>query len=196
LTVSGYIIGVFKLLTIISSVLVIYGFWLPHWYLYTLTSVLSVLWFTSSDYPIGKSKDRLYTDLKCKDTNGVIRTCKSLGQIIQCQMWKDTNGGNRFWLPHWYFYPLDQCIVCSLIYSFWLPHWYFYTLDQCIVCPLIYCHITQGNIWRSCKSKDRQYTGLKCNDNNGEIRSCKSKDRQYTGLKCKDINGVIRTNFW
>ena len=58
---------------------------------------------------------------------------------------------------------------------------------------ILLCHITQGNIWRSCKSKDRQYTGLKCNDNNGEIRSCKSKDRQYTGLKCKDINGVIRS---
>jgi hypothetical protein len=54
-------------------------------------------------------------------------------------------------------------------------------------------HITQGKTWRSCKSKDRQYTGLKCKDTNGVIRSCKSKDRLYTGLKCKDTNGVIRS---
>jgi hypothetical protein len=64
------------------------------------------------------------------------------------------------------------------------------------ICRILLYHITQGTTWRSCKSKDRQYIGLKCKDTNGVIRSCKSKDRQYTGLKCKNTNGVIRSCKW
>ena len=112
LTVSGYIMGIFKRLTIVSSVLVIYGFWLPHWYFYTLDQCMVCPLIYSFWLPHWY----LYT----------------LDQCIVCPLIYS------FWLLHWYFYTFDQCIVCPLSYSFWLPHWYLYTVDQCIVCPLIY----------------------------------------------------------
>ena len=114
----------------------IYGFWLPLWYL--LAIVLYVLlWFTASDYPFGIFRSLCYV-------------CPSLIY--------------SFWLPLWYLlaivlyvllwftasdYPFGifwslccmsffdlqllitslvsfgHCVICpSLIYSFWLPLWY------------------------------------------------------------------------
>jgi hypothetical protein len=121
------------------------SFWLLLWYLYTfehciVCSLVCSFWL-HRQYNGQKCKDnkgvtrshksmnRQYNGQKCKDTNGVIRTCKSLLYVL----WFTASD-----YLHWYFYTLDQCSVCPLIYSFWLPHWYFYPLDQCIVCSLIY----------------------------------------------------------
>jgi hypothetical protein len=128
----------------------IYVFWLPLWYL--LVIVLSVLWFTSSDYPFG-----IFWSLYCLffDLSLLVTPLVSFGHCIVCSLIY------VFWLPLWYLlvivlsvlwftssdYPFGifwslycmffdlrllvtplvsfgHCIVCSLIYVFWLPLWY------------------------------------------------------------------------
>ena len=64
---------------------VIYGFWLPFG---ILVIVLSVLWFTASDYPL------VSWPLCC----------------LSCDL--------RLLITFWY---LGHCIVCPVIYGFWLP---------------------------------------------------------------------------
>ena len=69
----------------------IYGFWLPLWYL--LVIVLSVLWFTGSDYPFG-----IFWSLCCLfyDLQVLITHLVSFGHCVVCSMIY------RFWLPIWY----------------------------------------------------------------------------------------------
>ena len=132
----------------------IYGFWLPLWYL--LTNVLSVLLFTSSDYPFG-----IFWPFYCLsfDLRLQITPLVSFDHCIVCP------SIYGFWLPLWYlltivlsvlrftasdypfgiFLPLyclsfdlrlqitplvsfDHCIVCPSIYGFWLPLWYLFTI--------------------------------------------------------------------
>jgi hypothetical protein len=128
----------------------IYGFWLPLWYLFAI--VLSVLWSTASDYPFG-----IFWPLCCLsfDLRLLITSLVSFVHCVVCPLIYD------FWLPLWYlltivlsvlwstasdylfgiFWPLcclsfdlrllitslvsfDHCVVCPLIYGFWLPLWY------------------------------------------------------------------------
>ena len=128
----------------------IYGFWLPLWYLVAI--VLSVLLFTTSDYPFG-----ILWPLYCLSfyLRLLITTLVSCGHCIVCPSIYD------FWLPLWYLvaivlsvllftvsdyhfgilWPLyclsfylrllvtslvycGHCIVCPSIYDFWLPLWY------------------------------------------------------------------------
>jgi hypothetical protein len=78
----------------IACTSLIYGFWLPLWYL--LAIVLPVLlWFTASDYPFG-----IFWPLYCLyffDLRILITSLVSFGHCIACT---------------------------SLIYGFWLPLWY------------------------------------------------------------------------
>jgi hypothetical protein len=69
----------------------IYGFWLPLWYL--LVIVLSVLWFTGSDYPFG-----IFWSLCCLffDLHVLITPLVSFGHCVVCSL------VYRFWLPIWY----------------------------------------------------------------------------------------------
>ena len=128
----------------------IYGFWLPLWYL--LAIVLSVLWFMDSDYPFG-----IFWPLCCLSfvLSILITSLVSSGHCVVCPLIYG------FWLPLWYhltivlsvlwfmdsdypfgiFWPLcclsfdlcilitplvssGHCVVCPLIYGFWLPLWY------------------------------------------------------------------------
>ena len=128
----------------------IYGFWLPLWYLFAI--VLSVLWSTASDYPFG-----IFWPLCCLsfDLRLLITSLVSFVYCVVCPLIY------VFWLPLWYlltivlsvlwstasdylfgiFWPLcclsfdlrllitslvsfDHCVVCPLIYGFWLPLWY------------------------------------------------------------------------
>ena len=98
-----YCLSLFDLQLLITSLVsfghcivcpcLIYSFWLPLWYL--LAIVLSVLWFTASDYLFG-----IFWPLYCLslfDLQLLITSLVSFG----------------------------HCIVCPcLIYSFWLPLWY------------------------------------------------------------------------
>ena len=129
---------------------VIYGFWLPLWYL--LAIVLSVLWFTASDCPFG-----IFWPLRCLscDLQLLIAPLVSFGHCVGCPVIYG------FWLPLWYllaivlgvlwftasdcpfgiFWTLrflfcdlrlliaplvsfGHCVVCPVIYGFWLPLWY------------------------------------------------------------------------
>jgi hypothetical protein len=69
----------------------IYGFWLPRWYLVAI--VLSVLWFTDSDCPVG-----ILWPLYCLsyDLRILIAPLVSCGHCIVCPMIYG------FWLPLWY----------------------------------------------------------------------------------------------
>ena len=69
----------------------IYGFWLPLWYL--LTIVLSVLWFTDSDYPFG-----IIWPLCCLffDLRILITPLVSFDHCVVC------SSIYGFWLPLWY----------------------------------------------------------------------------------------------
>ena len=134
-TDSDYTFGIYDLQILITPLVscghcvvcpLIYTFWLHLWYLVAI--VLSVLWFTDSDYTFG-----IY-DLQILIT--------PLVSMIY-----------RFWLPLWYLvaivlsvlwftdsdytlgiYDLQilitplvscgHCVVCPLIYRFWLPLWY------------------------------------------------------------------------
>jgi hypothetical protein len=108
----------------------IYVFWLPLWYLVVI--VLSVLWFTSSDYHFG-----IFWSLYCLffDLRLLITPLVSVGYCIVCSLIYVV------WLPLWYllvialsvlwftssdypFVSFGHCLVCSLIYVFWLPLWY------------------------------------------------------------------------
>ena len=85
----------------------IYGFWLPLWYL--LTIVLSVLWFTASDYPFG-----IFTLLTI---------------VLSVLLWFTASdypfGILDLRLLITLLVSFDHCVVCpSLIYGFWLPLWY------------------------------------------------------------------------
>ena len=133
----------------------IYVFWLPLWYL--LVIVLSVLWFTSSGYPIG-----IFWSLYCLffDLCLLVTPLVSFGHCIVSSLIY------VFWLPLWYLlvivlsvlwftssdYPFGifwslhclffdlrllitplvsfgHCLVCSLIYVFWLPFGIFWSLS-------------------------------------------------------------------
>jgi hypothetical protein len=84
----------------IACTSLIYGFWLPLWYL--LAIVLSILlWFTASDYPFG-----IFWPLYCLyffDLRLLITPLVSFGHCIACT---------------------------SLIYSFWLPLWYLVAIKE------------------------------------------------------------------
>jgi hypothetical protein len=89
----------------------IYVFWLPLWYL--LSIVLSVLWFTTSDYLFG-----IFWPLCCLsfDLRLLITSLVSFGHCVVCPLIY------VFWLPLWYL----LTIVLSVLwfYVFWLPLWY------------------------------------------------------------------------
>ena len=92
---------------------VIYGFWLPFWYL--LAIVLSVLlWFTDSDCPFG-----IFWPLYCLyffDLQ-ILTLLVSFGHCIVC-----TSLILRILTL---LVSFGHCIVCtSLTYGFWLPFWY------------------------------------------------------------------------
>jgi hypothetical protein len=77
----------------------IYVFWLPLWYFLFNTIVLSVPWFTPSDYLFGTfSLIPFY--------------CLSLDLRLFI---------TSLILFLWY-----HCIICPSIYGFWLPLWYFF----------------------------------------------------------------------
>ena len=127
-----------------------YGFWLPLWYL--LAIVLSVLRCMDSDYPFG-----IFWPLCCLSFNVwiLITPLVSFGHYVVCPSMYG------FWLPLWYllaivlsvlrcidsdypfgiFWPLcclsfdvwilitplvsfGHCVVCPSMYGFWLPLWY------------------------------------------------------------------------
>jgi hypothetical protein len=69
----------------------IYGFWLPLWYL--LAIILSALWFTASDYPFG-----IFWPLYCLsfDLQLLITPLVSSGHYSVCPLIYS------FWLPLWY----------------------------------------------------------------------------------------------
>jgi hypothetical protein len=70
----------------------IYGFWLPRWYL--LVIVLSVLWFRAADYPVG-----IFWPLYCIsffDLRLLVTSLVSFGHCIVCPLNYD------FWIPLWY----------------------------------------------------------------------------------------------
>ena len=128
----------------------IYGFWLPLWYL--LVIMLFVLWFTDSDYLFG-----IFRSLCCLsfDLQILITPLVSFGHYVVCPLIY------RFWLPLWYLLAImlfvlwftdsdylfgifrslcclsfdlqilitslvsfGHYVVCPLIYRFWLPLWY------------------------------------------------------------------------
>jgi hypothetical protein len=77
----------------------IYDFWLPLWYFFFNTIVLSVPWFTASDYLF--------------DTFSLIPLyCLSLDL--------------RLLITSLVLFLLYHCIFCPSIYDFWLPLWYFF----------------------------------------------------------------------
>jgi hypothetical protein len=79
----------------------IYHFWLPLWYL--LATVLSVLRFTTSDYPFG-----IFWPLHCLscDLPLLITPLVSFGHCIVCP------ATYHFWLPLWY---LQTVIVFKIL---------------------------------------------------------------------------------
>jgi hypothetical protein len=120
----------------------IYGFWLPLWYL--LAIVLSVLWSTSSDYPVGifwplccLSFDFMSSDypfgifwpLCCLsfDLRLLITPLVSFDHCVVCPL--------ILCLLITPLVSFVHCVVCPLIYVFWLPLWYLLAI---VLCPLIY----------------------------------------------------------
>jgi hypothetical protein len=140
----------------------IYGFWLPLWYFVAI--VLSVLWYTDSDYPF----DILWP-LCCLsfDIRILITPLVSCDHCVVCP-----SSIYGFWLllsylvaivlsvlrytdsdyPFGSLWPLcclpydirilitplvscGHCVVCPSIYGFWLPLWY---LVAIVACPMIY----------------------------------------------------------
>jgi hypothetical protein len=71
---------------------VIYAFWLPLWYIVVI--VLSVLWFTHSDYLFG-----ILLSLCCLS---FLYLRILITSLVYC----------------------SHCVVCPVIYGFWLPLWY------------------------------------------------------------------------
>jgi hypothetical protein len=118
----------------------IYGFWLPIWYLQTLLSifkllsiVFSVLLLTDSDYPFGIFKQLVII-------LGVPRVTDSDYPLVSssicplCCLSFDL----RILITLWYLQTFDHCVVCPSIYRFWLPLWPLQTFGHCVVCPPIY----------------------------------------------------------
>jgi hypothetical protein len=112
--------------------------------LFALTIVLSVLWFTSSDYPVG-----IFWSLHCLffDLRLLITPLVSFGHCIVCSLIY------VFWLPLWYL----LVIVLSVLWFtssdypfgiFWSLYCLFFDLPlliiplvsfgHCIICSLIY----------------------------------------------------------
>jgi hypothetical protein len=102
---------------------VIYHFWLPLWY--PLAIVLSVLQFTTSDYPFG-----IFWPLYCL-------SCDLPLLITPLSVLQFTTSDYPFGI-FWSLYCLScdlpllittlvsfgHCIVCTAIYHFWIPFWY------------------------------------------------------------------------
>jgi hypothetical protein len=117
--------------------LMIYGFWLPLWYLVAI--VLSVLWFKDSDCPFG-----ILWPLYCLsfDLGILIAPLVSCGHAIRNRISKKNRQHNVLKIPkgnqnlqiigHTIQWPQDtkgqsesgHCIICPMIYRFWLPLWY------------------------------------------------------------------------
>ena len=121
---------------------VIYGFWLLLWCL--LVIVLSVLWFTVSDYSFG-----VFWSLCCLscDLRLLITPLVSCGHcVVSCEL--------RLLVT--LVVPCVQCVICHVIYGFWWLLWclvvsvvsvlWLFTLlitplvscGHCVVCPVIY----------------------------------------------------------
>ena len=155
----------------------IYRFWLPLWYL--LAIVLSVLWYTDSDYPFG-----IFWPLCCLffDIQILITPLVSFGHCVVCSLIY------KFWLPLWYllaivlsvllrytdsdysfgiFWPLcclffdiqilitplvsfGHCVVCSLIYKFWLPLWYLLAIVLSVLLRYTDSDYSFGIFWPLC----------------------------------------------
>jgi hypothetical protein len=104
----------------------IYGFWLPLWYLVAI--VLSVLRFTASDYLFGIVWPLfgLSFDSRLLITTSLV----SCGHCLVSPLNYDV------WIPLWYLLAIVlsliwtslvsccHCLVFPLIYGFWLPLWY------------------------------------------------------------------------
>ena len=101
----------------------IYGFWLPIWYLQTLLSifkllsiVFSVLLLTDSDYPFGIFKQLVII-------LGVPRVTDSDYPLVSssicplCCLSFDL----RILITLWYLQTFGHCVVCPPIYEFWVP---------------------------------------------------------------------------
>ena len=158
----------------------LYRFWLPVWYLLaivlilvSLAIVLSVLYFTDSDYLFG-----IYWPLCCLSfTLQILITCLvSIGHCVVCPLLY------RFWLPVWYllaivlsvlrftdsdylfgiYWPLcclsfalqilitclvsiGHCVVCPSLYRFWLPVWYLLAIVLSVALILITCLVSIGH---------------------------------------------------
>jgi hypothetical protein len=98
----------------------IYGFWLPLWYL--LVIVLSVvLWFTDSDYLFG-----IFWSLCCLsffDLRILITSLVSFGHCVVCP---------------------------SLIYGFWLPLWYLLVIVLSVLLWITDSDYLFGIFWSLC----------------------------------------------
>ena len=136
----------------------IYGFWLPLWYL--LTIVLHVrLWYPASDYPFG-----ICWPLYCVSFFHLRLLITPLVSVDHCIVYPSSIYG--FWLPLWYLLTIvlcillpftllitplvsvDHCIVYpSSIYGFWLPLWYLLTIVLCILLPFTASDYPFGICW-------------------------------------------------
>jgi hypothetical protein len=120
----------------------IYGFWLPLWYLVAI--VLSVLlWFTDSDYPFNTMATRYQRDnqnpwIKVEQktqwshiTKGIIRICESkeITPLVSC----------------------GYCVVCStLIQGFWLSLWYLVAIVLSVLLWFTDSDYSFGILWPLC----------------------------------------------
>ena len=95
----------------------IYGFWLPLWYL--LVIALSALWFTASDYPFGIFWLPLWY------------------LLITSLISSDYPFG-IFWLPLWY-------LLITPLVIFWLPLWYL--LITPLVSSNLSCQHKENSTW-------------------------------------------------
>ena len=127
----------------------IYGFWLPFGIFHLLPIVLSILWFTASDYPLVSST---FCPLCCLSFDlRLLITLWYHQPFAHCVVYPLIYG---FWLPFgilwplsclsldvrllitlWYLQTFAHCVVYPLIYGFWLP---FVSCGHWVVCPLIY----------------------------------------------------------
>ena len=112
----------------------IYGLWLPLWYLKLLVIVLSVLVrFMASDYPCGIFKLLVIFFSVLVRLTASDYPCGILKLFILVFSPCSTYG---LWLPLWYLKTCGRCLVCPcMIYGLWLPLWYLKTVGHCLVCP-------------------------------------------------------------
>jgi hypothetical protein len=139
----------------IAFLSLIYGFWLPLWYLQTalvlflLVIVLPFfLWFTASDYPFGIFKLPLFSffwSLYCLSFFDLQLLITSLvSSIRSCSL------------------SFGHCIAfLSLIYSFWLPLWYLQTGLVLFLLVIVLPEDTKGVIRSRKSKKERQYNDQK-----------------------------------